>query len=62
MSEHVKAKLQSRKLWIAIGILLMGTAMLFFGKIESSQWVQIVQWVGPGYLLAQGAADALASR
>lgn len=48
-------KYASRKFLICAGILLIGTVSLFFGKLNSSDWVDLSRWVALTYLGANVA-------
>lgn len=52
-------RLKSRKLWICIGMAALFTALLWLGKITAAEWKDVMAWVVPVYLAAQGFADGM---
>ncbi len=54
----LKRAIQSRKFWVTVALLGTATVALFTGRLSSDQWIEVAKWVGPGYLIGQGIADA----
>lgn len=50
--------IQSRKFWLAFGIMIFSCIALWLGKLDASDWKGIVEWALGGYLLSQGGVDA----
>lgn len=52
----------SRKFALAIGVLLLATAFVAFGKADFNQWSNIVQWILVTYLGANVLETAVDKR
>jgi len=54
-----------RKFLIGIFVLVVATALLWAGKLDQTNWVDLLKWTVVGYLAANAseyAADALINR
>ncbi|AUR81382.1 TMhelix containing protein [Vibrio phage 1.072.O._10N.286.48.A12] len=40
----MEGKMQSRKLWLALGALILVTAMMWFDKVTSTEFIEFIKW------------------
>ena len=52
-----REKLNSRKLAVATGCVLLATGLLIAGVIEADHWVTVVITVGGAYMATQAYVD-----
>lgn len=46
------SKWYSRKLWFALFVVITATAMLWFGRLNGAEWIEVMKWVGGVYLIS----------
>lgn len=47
----------SKKLFVALALIVCGTALAWHGTITGDKWISLAEWVGGFYLVAQGGVD-----
>ncbi|CAH9016001.1 TMhelix containing protein [Vibrio phage 393E50-1] len=40
----MEGKMQSRKLWLALGATVLVAVMMWFGKLTSSEFIEFLKW------------------
>lgn len=46
-------KLKSAKMWFAILVLVAASVFLLLGKLNGTEWVSVVSFVGTGFFAAR---------
>lgn len=52
-----KEKLNSRKLWVAVGTEILATGLLIAGAIQAEHWVTVTITVVGAYMVTQAYVD-----
>lgn len=52
-----KAGMFTSEFFVAVGIIVLATALVSFGQLDDaawSRWTELVKWAGGGYILSRG--------
>ena len=43
---------KSRKLWFSFFVVIVATIMLWIGRLNGDDWIEVMKWIGGAYLVS----------